>query len=89
MKKKKESEQCDQEVKLQNIFKPHKETKHRTGCEEVVSRFYFKGYLLLLGFIKESPRNETVYWMLDWLGVKNVTSGFIFKVICCYRFRLV
>ena len=30
-------------------------------------------WYLDVGLIVESPRNVTLYWMLDWLGVKNVT----------------
>ena len=54
-------------------------------CEQWDPRIYLRGYLLLLGLIEESPRNETQGRMLDWLGVKNVTSGFILKVVCCYK----
>ena len=85
IKKKKEREQCDKEVKFRNMLSTHKK-KGNTGlacCEQWDSRIYLNGYLLILGLIEESPRNETQDWVLDWLGVKNVTPGF--KVICCYK----
>ena len=91
MKKKKE---CDQEVKLQNIQGIGKKIDTGLDC---YSRVYFKGYFLLLGLVlreecdqevklrnlEEYPSNKTQDWMLDWL-VKNVTPGFLLKLICCY-----
>ena len=85
-------------MKLQNIQGIGKKINTRLDCcEECYSRVYFKGYFLLLGLVlceecdqevklrnlEEYPSNKTQDWMLDWL-VKNVTPGFLLKLICCY-----